>query len=251
MLGLSFLSPVFLVGLLTATIPVIIHLIHRRKTRTVPFSTLMFLRLSNDGEKAVVAFCGEPEVKKVVWNNAIGQYEDYDERQHDATPQARFKINVFNISQNKMQIWETSPTTFKGVVAVKAKYGLDKMTFEICRQGAKGDQKTSYTILPEDPITDELRERILNEKLHDLLVDGRGKDTKSKAEDGNGHNDNIASIIHKLKGLEDASAVKTFLTKFEVQKIKELKPEQVPAAMAFIEAIGKKDDRSDEVDPFA
>lgn len=47
-MGLSFLAPVFLAGMLTAVIPVIIHLIHRRRTRTVPFSTLMFLRLSHE-----------------------------------------------------------------------------------------------------------------------------------------------------------------------------------------------------------
>jgi len=38
---------VFLAGILTAAIPVIIHLLHRRQAQPVPFSTLMFLRLSH------------------------------------------------------------------------------------------------------------------------------------------------------------------------------------------------------------
>lgn len=46
MFGLSFLAPLFLAGMATAAIPVVIHLMHRRRARTVPFSTLMFLRLS-------------------------------------------------------------------------------------------------------------------------------------------------------------------------------------------------------------
>jgi len=47
MLGLGFLSPLFLLGIATAAIPVIIHLIHRRKARQVMFSSLMFLRMSH------------------------------------------------------------------------------------------------------------------------------------------------------------------------------------------------------------
>jgi len=48
MFGLSFIAPLFLAGTATAAIPIIIHLIHRRKARPIPFSTLMFLRLSNE-----------------------------------------------------------------------------------------------------------------------------------------------------------------------------------------------------------
>ena len=47
MLNLAFLSPLFLMGIATAAIPVIIHLIHRRKARQTPFSTLRFLRMSH------------------------------------------------------------------------------------------------------------------------------------------------------------------------------------------------------------
>ncbi|MBN2311250.1 MAG: BatA domain-containing protein, partial [Candidatus Hydrogenedentes bacterium] len=47
MVGLAFLTPLFLAGAATAAIPLIIHLIHRRRAKVHPFSTLMFLRLSN------------------------------------------------------------------------------------------------------------------------------------------------------------------------------------------------------------
>lgn len=210
----------------------------------------IFLRLKEDGDKAIVAFVGDPEVSKVVWNGS--QYEDYDERKHDKSPSVRFKINVFNVKHNCMQMWECSAQTFKGVVQVKSKYGLDKMTFEICRQGAKGDTNTTYSILPEDHITDELRERISNEKLHDLLADYRkeGKSKKSEADKGNGIDDDIAKLIGRLKNL-DAKDVKTFLAKFEIEKVKELKKEQLKQASAFIEQLEGKNKESDEVDPFA
>ena len=44
---LTFLAPLFLVGLATTAIPVVIHLINRRRTRQIPFSTLMFLRMAH------------------------------------------------------------------------------------------------------------------------------------------------------------------------------------------------------------
>ena len=44
---MTFLAPLFLAGLATTAIPVIIHLINRRRTRQVPFSTLMFLRMAH------------------------------------------------------------------------------------------------------------------------------------------------------------------------------------------------------------
>jgi len=43
--ALEFLVPAFLAGAAAASVPLIIHLIHRRRTRVVDFSTLRFLRL--------------------------------------------------------------------------------------------------------------------------------------------------------------------------------------------------------------
>ncbi len=43
-MGLSFLAPVMLAGLLAAAVPVVIHLIHRRQARILPIATLRFLR---------------------------------------------------------------------------------------------------------------------------------------------------------------------------------------------------------------
>ncbi|NQT19199.1 MAG: BatA domain-containing protein [Planctomycetes bacterium] len=43
-----FMNPLFLVGVGSAAVPVVIHLIHRRKAPKVRFSTLRFLRVSNE-----------------------------------------------------------------------------------------------------------------------------------------------------------------------------------------------------------
>jgi hypothetical protein len=44
-MGISFLSPALLAGLLAAAIPVIVHLMHRRRAKILPIATLRFLRL--------------------------------------------------------------------------------------------------------------------------------------------------------------------------------------------------------------
>ena len=43
--GFSFLFPAFLAGLAAAALPILIHLIHRKKSKVLPFSSLLFLRL--------------------------------------------------------------------------------------------------------------------------------------------------------------------------------------------------------------
>lgn len=43
-MGLTFLSPLFLLGAATAAIPIILHLVHHQKSHPVPFGTLMFLQ---------------------------------------------------------------------------------------------------------------------------------------------------------------------------------------------------------------
>jgi len=44
MLGLSFLSPLFLAGALAAAVPIAIHLFHRRTEPVVDFAAMRFLR---------------------------------------------------------------------------------------------------------------------------------------------------------------------------------------------------------------
>ncbi len=43
--GFSFLFPAFLAGLAAVALPILIHLIHRKKSKVLPFSSLRFLRL--------------------------------------------------------------------------------------------------------------------------------------------------------------------------------------------------------------
>ena len=44
--AMTFLAPLFLIGALAGVIPVVLHMINRRRAKELPFSTLRFLRIS-------------------------------------------------------------------------------------------------------------------------------------------------------------------------------------------------------------
>jgi len=197
----------------------------------------MFLSLASDGASAKVVIVGEPLPEKKVWTG--NGYEDYDEAKHaDKSPSTRIKVNAFNVSENKMQIWEMNPTTFKGLLKVRAKYGLDKKIFEITRSGAKGDMKTTYSILPDDDISPALAERIKHEKLLDLT----GKNDPSGSPSGN----NRELLIGILRNLPQ-DKLNSFLEKFEIKKVSELPDSRLVDALLMANQLQKP---SGEVDPF-
>jgi hypothetical protein len=124
-----------------------------------------FLRLENDGDKAVVIFCGAPFHRDICYNEKTKQYEAWDEAAKAAgrKKSSRYAMNVFVISikgieTNEMKVIDMNFNTMTSVLALKDKYGLGKCPFEITRSGAKGDTKTQYNVLPEAvDITDAQR----------------------------------------------------------------------------------------------
>ena len=211
----------------------------------------MFLSLKGDGDSVVVAFCGEeapygPTWVEEFWTGSTS--ETYDPDKHDGKPSAKVKLNVYNVGENKMQILKASPTMFKSVLVLRNKYGLDKQTFEITRSGAAGDKKTSYTFLPDGPITPELAERIKVEPMHDLSVDGAAR--ADSAPSGSG---NRGVLMDTLKALPRPK-LDHFLKTMEVAKVKDIPANKLIAAMELAQNL--KDDpdtvpTSAEVDPFA
>jgi hypothetical protein len=57
---------------------------------------------------------------------------------------------------------------FRDLVHVRSKYGLENWAFELKRNGAAKDPKTTYSILPERQLTDEERRAFAELALHDL-----------------------------------------------------------------------------------
>lgn len=124
----------------------------------------LFLRLENDTDSAIVAFCGAPLPRDIVFNEKTKTYEAWDESHKAAgrKKQTKYAMNVYVVSAlgkpvGEMRVIDMNFKTMTDVIALKDKYGLSKCLFEIKRHGAKGDTKTQYQILPDADLTAEQR----------------------------------------------------------------------------------------------
>jgi hypothetical protein len=213
----------------------------------------MFVRLKNDGDKIVGAFCGDPYAKEVVWIGQKSEEFDPNNPEHKGVRSSlRISLNFFVPADGQMKVIEGSAAFFKSIVKVKEKYGIEHWLFEIERQGEAGDPKTKYSILPEEKISAELRAQMNKLELHDLGAIGNGDDeagaSPSKSTSAGPISEQDAqSIVERLKLLAK-SDVTAFLTKFGVQRVRDMKASDVAAAKALLDDLGGS---QAEVDPFA
>lgn len=121
-----------------------------------------FLRLENDGDKAVGAFCGPPFVRERCFNEKTNAYEEWNAAAQAAgrKKQTRYAMNFYATSIkgkpiNEMRVFDMNFATMTTVIGLRDKYGVGRSLFEITRHGAKGDTKTTYQILPDQNITPE------------------------------------------------------------------------------------------------
>lgn len=215
----------------------------------------IFIRLSNNGDKVVGCFYGEPLAREVHWTG-----EKYEECTGDGCkhctggkrPSLRVMLNFFVLAENEMKIIEGGTTWFKDVIKVRDKYGLEKWSFEIERHGESGDPKTSYSILPEEKIDDELRAKLAAAEVHNLAGIGSGENNdKASAKSNGGHIDPrvAGDLVAQLKTLQ-RSDVDAFLAEFKVQRVRDLRAEDEARAKAYIAKLATPQ-QSEEVDPFA
>lgn len=221
----------------------------------------IFVRLANNGDKIVGAFCGEPYAREVIWTGE--RYEQFDENNsahQGKRPSLRVMLNFFVPAENAMKVIEGGTVWFKDVLKVRDKYGLDKWLFEIERHGDAGDPKTTYSILPEEKLDDEMRARIAAAEPHDLKSIGAGNDddsakgstaTKKPSNAAGPIDPRVAGdLVAKLKALP-RSDVDAFLAEFGVQRVRDLEAKHEASARAFIDQLLAKQSQPEEVDPFA
>jgi hypothetical protein len=221
----------------------------------------IFVRLAANGDKIIGAFCGEPYAREVIWTGE--RYEVFDENNsahQGKRPSLRVMLNFFVPPENAMKVIEGGTVWFKDVLKVRDKYGLDKWLFEIERHGDAGDPKTTYSILPEEKLDDEMRARIAAAEPHDLKSIGAGNDdsdakgsasTKKSSNAAGPIDPRVAGdLVAKLKALP-RSDVDAFLAEFGVQRVRDLEAKQEAAARAFIDKRLAGQSQPAEVDPFA
>jgi hypothetical protein len=122
----------------------------------------MFLRLPGDGDAAKVIFAGCPVPYHTWFNEETKQSEVYtpDHEAKGLPRSTKFRINVYNIEVDRMQIWDMTSRALTSLINLKKKGHTNKYAVDITRFGT--GKETSYTlaIAPDVPITDEIRAKV-------------------------------------------------------------------------------------------
>jgi hypothetical protein len=246
----------------------------KEKIESADDGASLWVKLRDNGDKAVGVFLGDPYPREVVWTG-----ERYvDAASPDAKPflkegkKPSLRI-VINLAVRTEQGWtvkalEQTATFFKDVMKVDQKYGLDSWSFEIERHGAAGDPKTTYSILPEEKLSKEDVKALEQLELLDLeglynesLADAekREKDGGFEEFDGEKVPDKVAeAMIVVLKELP-REYTDRFLERFKIRRVRDLALKDKKAAIEFLDGLEAEAKKvaapapaaPAEVDPFA
>ncbi|MEZ4229068.1 MAG: hypothetical protein R3B89_07890 [Polyangiaceae bacterium] len=218
----------------------------------------LFIRLGNDGDKVVGAFCGDPYPREVIWTGE--RYETYDASNPDhhvegQRPSFRVALNFYVPAENTMKVLEVGTKTFKDILQCREKYTLEGWTFEVKRHGE--GTRTTYSVLPERQVDDVLRAKLNETELHDLHAIAGGRAASPKPSNDApattpGYIDapTAMRIIGQLKALPRGE-VDALLRRFNVNRVRELREADVEAFTREVEQLEGGTALSDEVDPFA
>ncbi len=132
------------------------------------FSTGKFLRLADDGDKAVVVFLGDPKKREIAYID--GGIVPAADAPKGAKTSMKIEMNVAHITETGMEvkIYSMGIKTYSLLKNIRNKYGLDAWSFEITRSGKAKSTDTSYSILPETKLSPEEKEELMQLELFDL-----------------------------------------------------------------------------------
>lgn len=212
----------------------------------------LWLKLANNGDRAVVVFLGAPLPREVIF--AEGGYQDFTPAHATAglKPSHRFALNVAVLPEGEVKVLETGIALMKDVLAVRAKYGLEGWAFEIVRNGAAKDPKTTYKLLPERALTADEQRRFAGLQLHDLeaLYDPARRAERGTAPAPVPIDDTTAKdIVERLRALP-RTAVDEWLFEMKITRVRELTTDKLAEARALIKQLADHA-KAPSADPFA
>jgi hypothetical protein len=227
-----------------------------------------WLRLEDDGARAVVAFLGDPHVRDVHWiakrsercpGSALCTHCAMG-----AKPKRRFCLNAYVLAVDATQAWETNAVTFESLIRIHHGGGFERTLFTILRKGAKGEVKTTYEVTPAEPITNDLRKTLGRVRLHDLdelLGDAAQGFPSQTVEELLPREPTIdlTTAVHFIARLRDLTwsydRASEFLAHFGLRRVVELPLSAALTADAWLSdrerLDSEKPDGPDEIDPFS
>ena len=205
-------------------------------------------------------FLGDPVPREVVWTGEKYLDANSDEGQALAKrgkrPSFRASVNVCVLPERTIKVFEMSANTFKDLFKVREKYGLNAWAYEVERQA-----KNKYQILPERQLTDEEASEIAALELIDIanvmgtqeeafgtydrqVASTESASSSAPVEDASAATDAHDTLKSRLRILPEA-AVKRFLDQFGVQRVRDLRAEELGRANAALDQLERA-----TIDPF-
>lgn len=235
-----------------------------------------YVSLKNDKDKVVGIFLGDPAVVNTYYNEDTKQSEPYtDQHRKDGKKvNTKFKFNFLvvdprlgdeAVQKGELKTYEATNATFKSILKNRDKYTLSYL-YEIQRQGAAGNTKTVYSVLPERGMKEHEIAFVskLKIKTTEELLAGKeatndddsdaNSYAKSKADRGPISGDDAATFMTRLKILP-RDKLDAFLKRFGVAKVKELMHKDLQDAKMFLASLegpppNEPPKGAGEVDPF-
>ncbi|MFI5298644.1 MAG: hypothetical protein ACHREM_11140 [Polyangiales bacterium] len=219
----------------------------------------IFVRLANNGDKVVGAFCGDPYARQSIW---LGDHtETFDptnpaHRGADKKPSLKVAINFYVPAEGAMKVIEVGTQTFRDVVKCRDKFPFNTWMFEIERHGEAGSAKTKYSVLPDTQMDAATKSKVAAVELHDLeaVVSGAADDDDVAPRapvDGPIDPATAADLIARMKVLPRTD-LETLMSQLGVARVRDLKASDVARAKRAIAAFESGSQVAPaEVDPFA
>lgn len=253
-----------------------------------------FRRLEDDEDFCIGVFLGAPYGRRLHWDQAAGQFHECEATKDDPACvycddglnlSKKFWINFVTLATGTgdsnekrkdgpgvVEVLELSSRGIKQVLRAKAKYrGLDSWTFEVKRQGAKGDTETTYTVLPDTQISEldeataaliEGAEPVELKQLAARLNAGGDDDSDDKPRrkakprreskpkaDAAIDAQTAGELSARLRALDKPDAI-GLMKKFGIRKLAELKQSQFAKFVQELSELEGADDDDDDTFDF-
>jgi hypothetical protein len=202
---------------------------NQETNKTEPQKRRLWLRLVSDGDRAVVAFLGEPLAREVCF--VEGRSVPFDETQRAAgkRPALRFAFDVALPDRGEVLVMEQGRAFYKNLCELRARYPLDQWLFEIERHGAARDSRTTYTIAPRKHLDASERKALAALPRHDLArVVGARRDDGSDATSVDATSArSIAAVLDTLP----SEATRRFCAWFGIERVEDLPRGRLESAL--------------------
>lgn len=141
----------------------------------------LFLR--DDGDRAVVVFCGQPLARELVditgRRVAAGSGDGQRAARAGARPMLRVSMNVYDLFDSSMKILDMGLETFVQLARLRRTRGLAGWAYDVTREGTTAAGEVYYSLAPARSLGAAEFEAVRSVDLHDLaaappLVDPAG-----------------------------------------------------------------------------